>query len=112
MLRYLPYALSLILTLVSAVLMWSHPAWIWGLVIFGSLAAVGTHDITQRKSTLLRTYPIAAHFRYMLESFGPEIRQYFIESDTSEVPFSRQQRALVYQRAKGGAGNATVWYPA
>lgn len=31
---------------------------------------------------------------------GPEMRQYFIESDTVEVPFSRQQRALVYQRAK------------
>ena len=41
-----------------------------------------------------------AHFRYGLESIGPEMRQYFIESDTAETPFSRQQRALVYQRAK------------
>jgi glutamate synthase domain-containing protein 2 len=29
------------------------------------------------------------------------MRQYFIEGDTAEVPFSRQQRSLVYQRAKG-----------
>jgi hypothetical protein len=28
------------------------------------------------------------------------MRQYFIESDTAETPFSRQQRALVYQRSK------------
>src|SRR5690606_17830850 len=37
---------------------------------------------------------------YGLESIGPEIRQYFIERDTEEAPFSREQRALVYQRAK------------
>jgi len=43
---------------------------------------------------------VLAHFRYGLESIGPEMRQYFIEADTAEVPFSRQQRALVYQRSK------------
>ena len=51
-------------------------------------------------NTLRRNYPILAHFRYGLESIGPEMRQYFIESDTAEVPYSRQQRALIYQRAK------------
>ena len=37
----------------------------------------------------------------MLELIRPEIRQYFIESDNEETPFSRQQRSIVYQRAKG-----------
>ena len=37
----------------------------------------------------------------MLEFIRPEIRQYFFESDRETVPFSRQQRSLVYQRAKG-----------
>ncbi|KXS47079.1 MAG: glutamate synthase, partial [Marinobacter sp. T13-3] len=41
-----------------------------------------------------------ANFRYLFESVGPEIRQYFIQSDTEERPFSREQRAIVYQRAK------------
>jgi len=45
-------------------------------------------------------HPILAHFRYSLESIGPEIRQYFIQSDTEEHPFSREQRSIVYQRAK------------
>ena len=36
----------------------------------------------------------------MLEDFRPEIRQYLLEDDKEQVPFSRQQRALVYQRAK------------
>jgi len=39
--------------------------------------------------------------RYLLEFIRPEIRQYFIESDREAAPFSRQQRSLVYQRAKG-----------
>jgi glutamate synthase domain-containing protein 2 len=46
---------------------------------------------------------ITAHPRTkttQLESIGPEMRQYFIESDMAQVPFSRHQRALVYQRAK------------
>ena len=37
----------------------------------------------------------------MFESIRPELRQYFWESDTDELPFSRNQRAMVYQRAKG-----------
>ena len=32
--------------------------------------------------------------------FRPELRQYLIEDDQAAVPFSRQQRALAYQRAK------------
>jgi glutamate synthase domain-containing protein 2 len=100
MLRYAAYAASLVMTLLSAWLMRDHPGWRWGLFVFAALALLGTWDLLQRKSTLRRNYPLLAHFRYGLESIGPEIRQYFIESDTEEVPFSRQQRALVYQRAK------------
>jgi hypothetical protein len=37
----------------------------------------------------------------MLESIRPEIRQYFIESDKDGMPFSREVRSLVYQKAKG-----------
>ncbi len=102
MLRYTVYFASLALALLSLVLAMSlsWPGWRWGVVIFGALAVLGTWDLLQRTSTLRRNYPILAHFRYGLESIGPEIRQYFIERDTEEVPFSRRQRALVYQRSK------------
>lgn len=100
--RYLAYYLSIGLFAVSLFLaLTHHDQWWWGAAVFGALVGLGTYDLLQRRSTLLRTYPILAHFRYGLESIGPEMRQYFIESDTTEVPFSRQQRALVYQRAKG-----------
>ncbi|GAB2514069.1 FMN-binding glutamate synthase family protein [Pseudoxanthomonas sangjuensis] len=99
--RYLAYALSIALTLVSLALATRWPGWIWGVAGFGLLTTLGTLDLAQRRSTLRRNYPILAHFRYGLEAVGPEMRQYFIEGDTAEVPFSRQQRSLVYQRAKG-----------
>jgi glutamate synthase domain-containing protein 2 len=57
--------------------------------------------VRQRRHAVLRNYPVIGHLRYLLEFIRPEIRQYFIESDTEAVPFSRQQRSLVYQRAKG-----------
>ena len=98
--RYAAYIASIALALLSLLLARSHPGWWWGVAAFGGLAALGTLDLLQRKSTLRRNYPLLAHFRYGLESIGPEMRQYFIESDLAEVPFSRQQRALVYQRAK------------
>ena len=100
MLRYAPYLASLALALLSVALAAVHPQWWWGVAGFGLLAALGTVDLLQRRSTLRRNYPLLAHFRYGLETIGPEMRQYFIQSDTAEVPFSREQRALVYQRSK------------
>ncbi|QNN71651.1 FMN-binding glutamate synthase family protein [Thermomonas carbonis] len=85
---------------ISLLLALRMPGWWWGVAVFGALAVLGTIDLLQARSTLRRNYPILAHFRYGLESIGPELRQYFFESDLAEVPFSRQQRTLVYQRAK------------
>jgi glutamate synthase domain-containing protein 2 len=98
--RYAAYAAAIALALVSLLLARTSPAWWWGVGIFGALALIGTVDLLQKRSTLRRNYPLLAHFRYGLESIGPEIRQYFIERDTEELPYSREQRALVYQRAK------------
>ena len=98
--RYLLYIASVVLALLSAWMALQHPQWRWPLAIFATLATVGTWDLLQKRTTLRRNYPLLAHFRYFLESIGPEIRQYFIQDDMQEVPFSRQQRALVYQRAK------------
>jgi len=101
MLRYLPYFLSILLTVLTGLLaVLVAPGWGWAALVFGCIAALGTADVLQRTSALRQNYPVIAHFRYGLESIGPEMRQYFIQADTAEVPFSRLQRALVYQRAK------------
>ena len=98
--RYFVYIASLVLTALFGWMTLRDPSWAWALVIAGGVAAIGTADVMQRKSTLRRNYPVMAHFRFGLESIGPEMRQYFIESDIAETPFSRQQRALIYQRSK------------
>ena len=76
------------------------PLWFGPAALFGALTCLGTWDLLQRRRSVRRNYPVLAHLRYCLESIGPEIRQYFIESDTEERPFSREQRSMVYQRAK------------
>jgi len=71
------------------------------MLVMGALFGVGVYDVRQTKRSILRNYPIIGHIRYMLEYVRPEIRQYFFETDTETTPFSRSQRSLVYQRAKG-----------
>ncbi len=70
-------------------------------VIFGILAGMGVYDLIQTKHSILRNYPVLGHMRFFFEGIRPEIRQYLIESDQDEEPFSRDDRSLVYQRAKG-----------
>jgi glutamate synthase domain-containing protein 2 len=70
------------------------------LLIFGGLTLLGVRDLTQKSHAVLRNYPISAHMRFLLEEIRPEMRQYFFESEKDGMPFSRDTRALVYQRAK------------
>lgn len=63
--------------------------------------AIGIRDMAQPSHTIRRNFPVLGHMRYLLESVRPEIRQYFIEDDNEGKPFSREQRSIVYQRAKG-----------
>ena len=70
------------------------------LLIFGGLTLVGVRDLVQKSHAVLRNYPISAHMRFLLEEIRPEMRQYFFESEKDGMPFSRDIRAVVYQRAK------------
>jgi glutamate synthase domain-containing protein 2 len=74
---------------------------LWLFLVFLALVVVGIHDLRQTHHAILRNYPILGHMRFLLEYIRPEIRQYFIESETEAAPFSRAQRSLVYARAKG-----------
>ncbi len=76
-----------------------------GIAVFAVLVAIGVRDLRQGQRAILRNYPLIGHLRFFMEYIRPEIRQYFIESDTEAAPFSRAQRSLVYQRAKGAPDN-------
>ena len=75
--------------------------WLWILVaVLGLLIVVAIYDVTQRRHAVLRTFPVIGHLRFLLESFGPELRQYIVADNDEELPFSRDQRRWVYASAK------------
>ena len=91
--------LSLLGVGVMAATVW--PPALYSLVLLGPVIILGTVDCLQRKHTLRRNFPVLAHGRYFMELLRPEINQYFIESNKDGVPFDRERRSIVYQRAKG-----------
>jgi glutamate synthase domain-containing protein 2 len=101
--RYTAFMASLVLfifTLLGAGVMGLSG---WWPTLFLILTVVGLYDLQQSHHAILRNYPIIGHLRFMLEAIRPEIRQYFLESETEAAPFSRAQRTLVYTRAKGAS---------
>ena len=70
------------------------------LIVLPILLVVGIFNTIQKKHAILRNFPVLGYFRYLFEMIAPEIQQYFIERSTDGKPFSRNQRSLVYQRAK------------
>ncbi len=72
-------------------------------LLIGLLALVVgivVYDVTQKRHAILRNFPVIGHFRYLLESVGPELRQYIVTSNDEEMPFSRDQRSWVYTSSK------------
>ena len=63
-----------------------------------ALSALGIRDLRQTRHAVLRNYPVIGHLRFLFEYIRPEVRQYFVESDTDAIPFSRQQRAIGRRR--------------
>ena len=100
-LRFTVFALSVMGLLLSVFTLVGFRIGGFWVVMFGALVGVGIYDVVQTKRSVLRNYPIIGHLRFMLEFIRPEMRQYFLESDMEAMPFSRSQRSLVYQRAKG-----------
>lgn len=85
--------------LVAAVLI-SPWWWILAVVLFLP-AVVGGYDLVQRKHSVLRNYPVIGHLRFLLEALRPEVQQYFIERNYDGVPYDRDTRTVIYERAKG-----------
>lgn len=94
---YIAFVITLILN-VCFYLYW-QPG-LYSLVLSVPFFSLGFRDICQKRHAIKANFPVFGHLRYILESIRPEINQYFIESNTDGKPFSREQRSVVYQRAK------------
>ncbi|GAA1033683.1 FMN-binding glutamate synthase family protein [Virgisporangium ochraceum] len=68
--------------------------------VASAIAAVAARDLFQRDHALLRNFPVLGHARYLIESIGPELRQYIVAGNNEERPFTRDQRRWVYSSAK------------
>ena len=102
--RFLALTAACLASLVLAVATWQQPElvhWLAPLLLVAlGLAALGFKDLFSPHHAILRNYPIIAHLRFMFEEIRPEMRQYFFEDEKNGTPFSRDDRAVVYQRAK------------
>src|SRR5277367_2604214 len=102
--RFICYTLSILLTAALLLTILAVPSSIYvagiPLALFAGLSVLGTRDLLQTRHSVLRNYPISAHLRFLLETMRPEMRQYFFEGEKDGAPFSRDKRAVVYQRAK------------
>ena len=92
--RYLPW----LIMAPAAVVAWPFSVWASGG--FAVLFLLGWQDFVQTKQAVRRNYPLTGRIRYGLEYIRPELRQYFLEDDEQKLPFSRNQRAMVYARSK------------
>ncbi|MCP5155772.1 MAG: FMN-binding glutamate synthase family protein [Ectothiorhodospiraceae bacterium] len=98
--RFLVYAAVLALTALAAA---DQLPWIdrgWALAVLLPFVALGTWNLLQSSHSLLRNYPLVGHVRWLFEEARPYLRQYVVESNLDGRPFSREQRSVVYQRAK------------
>jgi glutamate synthase domain-containing protein 2 len=77
-----------------------HTKRIGAAVAGAGLAGLTAYDLLQSRHAILRNYPVAGHLRYLLESLGPELRQYIVTSNDEERPFSRDQRRWIYASSK------------
>jgi glutamate synthase domain-containing protein 2 len=88
----------LIIAIAALAQLWAPIGWILWLVVPAIL--LGIYDAMQTRHAIRRNFPFVGHFRYILESIGPEMNQYFVESATDGRPIDRNERTYVYSRAK------------
>lgn len=91
------FIVLLIFALLIGIIIWPLPGFV---VVAALIALLGFYDLFQKQHSILRNFPVIGHMRYLLELIGPEIHQYFIESDTDGKPIDRNHRSYIYQHAK------------
>ena len=93
----------LVSTITVLVILVGSYFWNWALLSFllvAPLITLGVADMIQTKQSIRRNFPLLGRLRYVLEDLRPKIQQYFIEGDTDGTPINRNDRSVIYQRAK------------
>ncbi|HEX8039073.1 MAG TPA: FMN-binding glutamate synthase family protein [Chryseosolibacter sp.] len=87
---------------VALILMWAYfqQTALFAFVFVGPLIFMGIADMVQTKQSIKRNFPLFGRLRYVFEDLRPKIQQYFVESDIDGAPINRNDRSVIYQRAK------------
>ena len=85
---------------VAALGIWINQNFYWLFLPVLPLVYMGVADMIQARQSLRRNFPLLGRLRYVFEDLRPKIQQYFVESDTDGSPLNRNERSVVYQRAK------------
>ena len=105
--RFIPFLFVIVALAVCTTFFWFYPKIVffgWISIILIPLFMLGVFDFFQKKSPILRNYPLIGRLRFLLQEIRPQIRQYFIEAEDEEVPYSRQQHSMVAERSKNQDG--------
>ena len=73
---------------------------LFAFIIVGPFIYMGFADMAQTRQAIRRNFPVLGRLRYVFEDMRPKIQQYFVESDTDGAPINRNERSVIYQRAK------------
>jgi glutamate synthase domain-containing protein 2 len=92
--------LSALMCAIVAVLGYFWPTGLWLYAVVLPIIALGIMDMTQKRQTIKRNFPVIGRMRWWAEWMRPKVQQYFIESDTQGAPYNRLSRNVIYQRAK------------
>ena len=95
MARTLFVTISILTVLTTILLGIFWPNALWLLVIILPFVALGLYDMTQRRHTILRIYPVIGHLRFMFESIRPEIQHIL----SNPIPTASRL-----------AGNSEIWF--
>jgi glutamate synthase domain-containing protein 2 len=107
---FYPYLLTLMrkifivssIVVSALILLWAY-YWIdalFAFILVGPFIYMGIVDMTQKRQAIRRNFPVLGRLRYVFEDMRPKIQQYFVESDTDGAPINRNERSVIYQRAK------------
>jgi len=95
------FLIVLVAALAVVILGWiDDHRWWWLELLLLPLTLLGLWNLLQHRHTLMRNYPLVAHVRWIFEYLRPFLRGYIVERDLDGRPYNREQRALVYERAK------------
>ncbi|MBY0435613.1 MAG: FMN-binding glutamate synthase family protein, partial [Cyclobacteriaceae bacterium] len=86
----------------ALIIVWAY-FWIDALFLFllvGPIIVMGIQDMIQPRQSIRINFPVLGRLRYVFEDLRPKIQQYFVESDTDGAPINRNERSVIYQRAK------------